>query len=196
MAGRARTSPEPRAGLGAGTARGDRGEAGALGGGAATDDQLAGTIWRMNLRGVTGVVVAASLASSGCTVGALMSYKTDPVSSESINIRPSSRQADLSGQSCYVDRQERVHGRVRVDRIYLALGGLEMVFGALIASLAYGPDPQSPTGEGKFVFDSKAAVGGLMVLDGLFAAVIALRDGKVTTRDRWTQTTETTTCAP
>lgn len=132
-----------------------------------------------------GAIAALAPMLSGCLAATLWDVDKVPQDDQVIDTRVSSRQADLGGTSCYVERQHRVTSRIEIaDRPALALGAiLEALFG--LAETGYAPNGSTDQ-----------YIGGAMATDGLLTiGYIIFRDGKATVSTHWDQTSETASCA-
>ncbi len=123
----------------------------------------------------------------GCLVLAITDTQKEQLEESSIDVRVTSRRADLSGASCYVQRNQRRVSRIEIPKRALWAGGglLEALVGSLLA------------GTGSQNQDQPKLWGGTaMIVDGAAALVYSLlRQGKVVTSTRWVDTGETATCA-
>jgi hypothetical protein len=120
----------------------------------------------------------------GCVFISLASTTHETVNRSQIDTRVTSRQADVSGEKCYVETKYRVVSNVYVLRgrssIVRGLAGLELLFGGIEAGLTTPPDVYYWAG---------AAADGLLAL-----AYAVLRDQSVSSSDGWEDSTDTAPC--
>jgi hypothetical protein len=121
---------------------------------------------------------------SGCLAISIASTTHEQAHRTQIDTRVTSRQADVSGQKCYVENKFRVEssvsewrGRSSIARPFAAL---EMLFGGIVAGTTAPPDQYYWAG---------AAADGVLAL-----AYALLRDDSVSTSEDWEDSQDTAPC--
>jgi hypothetical protein len=144
-----------------------------------------GVAERVRGRALLACILVAGVASSGCTPLAFALATKEPLDSTTVDVRVTRRQADLSGETCYVERRQRVNSRGHASRLLAGWAAIEALAGLLMVI-----DGQVG---GR---DLEMIVGLPFILDGGIAALyVFTHDGKVITDESWVPTDETATCA-
>jgi hypothetical protein len=130
------------------------------------------------------VLIALAASASGCFPIALGSTTHEQNNRTQIDTRVSSRQADVSGEKCYVENKNRVTSTVYVLRgrsgIVRGVAGVEVVGSGLAAALTPAPNQIYWL---------------IPIADGVLAwAYMLLRDDSISSSDDWEPSTDTAPC--
>ena len=139
------------------------------------------------------------IASSGCFAVTFGSTKKIEQDRTEVDVRVTRAQADVSGTACYVDKKVRVVSDVRVQsrnieaKDFATFALIEFVIGAVVLI----GERTDFDAEGQFIAADGRPWGLIPVVDGALAiGYIILRNGSVSTSERWTRTSETASCPP